>query len=60
MPVTIYKRYGGNKLPDIVVNARKDASKQIDSDKIIREVLSEYLTIHDGDKMLNTWLGQIK
>ena len=60
LPVTIYKRYGGNKLPDIVVNARKDASKQIDSDKIIREVLSEYLTVHDGDKMLNTWLMEIR
>jgi len=56
LPNSFYKKYGGNKLPDIVVTARKDGSMDFDGEVVIREVLSEYLTLNDNYKMLNAWL----
>lgn len=55
-PMSLYKKYGGNKLPDIVVSAVKGKSAIQDKRAVIKEILSNYLTIHDGEKMMNVWL----
>lgn len=58
LPNAFYRKYGGNKLPDILVTAIKDESAKFDADVVMREVLSDYLTVNDGDKMLNAWLNK--
>jgi len=57
LPMAFYKKYGGNKLPDIVVRAEKDGFVKLDEDKVVREILSQYLTVNDGEKMMNAWLN---
>jgi len=57
LPNFVYRKYGGNKLPDILVVAEKDGSVELDGEVITREVLSEYLTVHDDYKMLHVWLN---
>lgn len=56
IPSFIYYKYGGNKLPDIVVYAKKDGSVSLDEEVVLREILSEYLTVRDDYRMLRAWL----
>jgi len=58
LPNFLYKNFGGNKYPDIVVTAQKDGAVKLDKEKFIRDVLSNYLSIHDGEKMMNAWLDE--
>lgn len=58
LPRIFYEKYGGNKLPDIVVTAKKDGAILPDDDIVIREILSEYLTARDNYKMLHAWLSK--
>lgn len=59
VPNSVYYKYGGNKLPDIVVKAKKDAAALVDEEVVIRELLSEYLTVHDDHRMLHAWVQSI-
>jgi len=56
LPNAFYRKYGGNKLPDIVVTAVKDGAVKIDDEIVIREILSEYLTVNDDYKLMRAWL----
>jgi len=58
LPNFLYRKYGGNKLPDVVATAVKDESADVDYEVVIREILSDYLTVNDDYKMLNAWLSE--
>jgi hypothetical protein len=58
IPNTFFRKRKGNKLPNITVIARKDASVTIDKDKVVRAILSQYLVGREGDEMLNVWLKE--
>jgi SAM-dependent methyltransferase len=59
LPASFYKKYGGHKLPNIVVTAYK-ADKQIDENTIAREILSQYLVGKEGEPMLSVWVKQFE
>ena len=57
LPEMFYKRYGGNKLPNIVVVAEKDA-RELNERAVVCEILQNYLVGREGAKMLEAWMGQ--
>lgn len=56
LPEKFYEKYGSNKMPNIVVWARKDASIVVDEEKKAREILALYLTGREGDRLLDVWM----
>ena len=56
LPSAFYRKYGGNKLPDVAVTAVKDGKVKIDDEIVIRDILSDYLTVNDDYKMMKAWL----
>lgn len=59
LPEKIYKKYGGYKLADIVVLARKN-QREIDYDRVVEEILSRYLIGTESRKMLEVWLEEYR
>lgn len=57
LPEAFYKKYGGNKLPNILAKAEKD-SREINEEVVVKEILSQYLVGKEDDKILNVWLEQ--
>lgn len=57
IPEKYYKQYGGFKLPDIVVFAKKN-DKVIDYDKVVVEILKNYLIGKEDEKLLQVWLDE--
>ncbi|PIR87420.1 MAG: hypothetical protein COU11_00635 [Candidatus Harrisonbacteria bacterium CG10_big_fil_rev_8_21_14_0_10_49_15] len=55
LPDSMYKKYGGHKLPNIEVTAVK-SDKFIDERVVAREVLSRYLVGREGAPLLDVWL----
>ena len=56
LPNSIYKKYGGHKLPNIVVTAQKDEKQLVDDIEIAREILAGYLVGRENEEMLTVWL----
>jgi predicted SAM-dependent methyltransferase len=56
LPESFYKRFGSGKMPNILVKAKKDISKDIDIDGRVREILSLSLNGKEGDRLLNVWM----
>jgi len=59
LPKFIYQRYGGVKLPNILIECEK-SGENIDETKIIPEILSMYLVGGEDNKMLDVWMSQFK
>lgn len=59
IPEKFYKKYGGFKLPDIVVFAKKN-EKEIDYDKEVEEILKNYLIGREGQELLQVWLEEYR
>ncbi|MGB9912918.1 MAG: hypothetical protein ACPLRO_06070, partial [Candidatus Kapaibacteriota bacterium] len=59
IPEKFYQKYGGYKLPDIVVFARKN-DKEIDYDSAVEEILKNYLIGTEGKDLLNVWIKEYK
>ncbi len=60
LPEYFYRKYGGHKLPNLVMRGVKDARKDIDEKSLVREILSYSLVGREGDEMLNVWMSQVK
>ncbi|HEY4477575.1 MAG: hypothetical protein A3C03_01000 [Candidatus Colwellbacteria bacterium RIFCSPHIGHO2_02_FULL_45_17] len=58
LPRALYRKYGGHKLPNIEVKAKK-AEVVIDEKAMVREVLSQYLVGNEGEKLLRVWMEDI-
>lgn len=58
LPRVFYKKYGGHKLPNIEVKARKSNSA-IDERGVVEEILSQYLVGREDEKLLNVWMKDI-
>ncbi len=56
LPESFYKKYGSNKMPNILVRAIKDGSAKLDGETVAREILSMYLVGKEDDRLLNVWL----
>ena len=56
MPSLFYKTFGGNKLPSILVRARKNGSVTLDEKMVARVVLSQYLVGKEGGALLDVWM----
>jgi predicted SAM-dependent methyltransferase len=58
LPGSFYARFGSNKMPNIIVTARKDANIRVDADRAAREILALSLTGREGEPLLNVWLEE--
>lgn len=58
IPLFIYKKFGGNKLPNITVIAEK-TDEVIDEEKSARDILSLYLVGRENEKMLSVWIKEV-
>jgi len=56
LPESFYQKYGGHKLPNIVVAARKDGGRQPDFQKAARGILAQYLVGREREALLDVWL----
>ncbi len=59
IPESVYKKYGGHKLPDLVVIARKN-EKDVDYNKAIENILMNYLVGNENKKLLEVWMKDFK
>ncbi len=59
LPEGMYRKYGGHKLPNIVVTARKDGTRQPILKEVALQVLGRYLVGREGEEMLSVWLRDI-
>ncbi|MEJ5286474.1 MAG: hypothetical protein CH6_2177 [Candidatus Kapaibacterium sp.] len=59
IPEKIYQKYGGYKLPDIVVFARKN-EREINYDEVVEEILETYLIGKEDRKMLEVWMNEYR
>lgn len=58
LPESFYRKYGSNKMPNVLVTARKDptvAMRKEDEDRVAREILAMSLTGRESEPMLNVW-----
>lgn len=60
LPDAIYQKYGGHKLPNIVVTAQKDGNQSIDEEGVARRILSQYLVGREGEDMLAVWMNDFR
>ncbi|MEK7212441.1 MAG: hypothetical protein AAB686_02080 [Patescibacteria group bacterium] len=58
LPLPAYKKFGKAKLPNITVICRKSGA-DIDERRAVREILSQYLTGTENNKLLEVWLGDV-
>lgn len=58
LPLALLKKYGGKKLPNILVYAQKSA-REIDERAAARQILSNYLVGRESEAMLNIWLREV-
>ncbi|MBS3903039.1 MAG: NTP transferase domain-containing protein [Anaplasmataceae bacterium] len=59
LPRSLYKKYGGHKLPNIIATANKD-NRKIDEEKIVTKILSQYLVGKEGQDLLDVWLKKYR
>lgn len=58
LPESFYKKYGGNKMPNVLVTARKDPKAAMDKaheDRIAKELLAMSMTGREGGDLLRVW-----
>lgn len=58
LPESFYKKYGGNKMPNILITARKDANvpmHKAHEDHVVKELLAMSLMGREGDTLLDVW-----
>lgn len=60
LPESFYKKYGSNKMPNILVRAVKDGSAKLDEAAVVREILSMYLVGREDNRLLDVWLKNYK
>jgi len=60
LPERFYQKYGGNKLPNILVAAKKNGSIELDDEAVAREILSLSLVGKEGQEMLDVWMNDYK
>ncbi len=58
LPESFYKKYGSNKMPNIVVKAKKDGQVVIDGRKETKEILALSLAGKEDNRLLNVWLKE--
>lgn len=59
IPERIYQKYGGFKLPDITVIAKKN-EKEIDYDTVVESILRMYLIGKEDEEMLKVWMDEFR
>jgi len=59
IPESVYNKYGGYKLPDIVVYAKKN-NLDVDYDKAVESILKCYLVGKEDEKLLNVWMDEYR
>lgn len=58
LPETFYKKYGGNKLPNILVTAERGGG-DLEERGVVEEILKNYLVGRENDgRMLGAWMEQ--
>ncbi len=57
LPNAFYEKFGGHKLPNIEVWAKKSAS-EINEKEAVKKILSQYLIGLEGEQLLNVWLKE--
>jgi hypothetical protein len=58
LPESFYKKYGGNKMPNVLVAARKDPKISLhrsEEDRIAKQLLAMSMTGREGEKLLDVW-----
>ncbi len=60
LPESFYKKYGSNKMPNVLARATKDASVHIDDEKIAHELLGMYRAGKEGDELLEVWMKEYR
>ncbi len=55
LPPGFYRKYGSNKLPNILVTARRDG-RQINYRAVAREIFLNYLAGRETDNLVDVWL----
>lgn len=58
IPRFIYQRFGGNKLPNITIVAKK-GSAIIDERAVVENLLKDYLVGSEGEELLDVWMKQV-
>jgi predicted SAM-dependent methyltransferase len=58
LPERFYEKNGSNKMPNVLVSAKKDGNVRFDEHVVIKEILSLPLTGREGDRLLNVWLKE--
>ncbi len=58
LPDSFYEKNGSNKMPNILVSARKDSAVPIDMAQRVKEILELNLVGREGDRLLNVWLQE--
>jgi len=59
LPESVYRKYGGYKLPNIVVIARKN-SQDVNYKQVVEDILGDYLVGNEERKLLDVWLEQFE
>ncbi len=60
LPERFYQKYGGNKLPNILVMAKKNGAIAFNDEVVAREILSLSLVGKEGEQMLDVWMNDYK
>jgi predicted SAM-dependent methyltransferase len=60
LPERFYKKYGSNKMPNILVKAKKSASASPDIDAVVKKILTLPLTGKEDHRLLKVWLEEYR
>lgn len=63
LPESFYKKYGSNKMPNVLVTAKKDPKRTLgtaDEDRVVKEILSMSLTGREDESLLGVWFKDYK
>jgi hypothetical protein len=55
LPESFYKKYGSNKMPNILVTAKKGGLENPDLDGDVKEILALSLTGKEDQQLLSVW-----
>ena len=60
LPDSFYRKYGGHRLPNLVMRAKKSNRKLTNQKELVQEILSYSLVGREGSEMLDVWMSQVK
>ncbi len=56
VPDSFYRKYGGHRLPNLEMKARKDADQTVDERRAVCSLLSQYLVGKEEEDLLAVWM----